>query len=195
MNRGLTVRIIAIAGGLLLAGLALVAVLAMATRRRTVKLVDLAPAWPAGHYARKHPVTLIVIHHSDTSSPTSTRRVLGQKGYSTHFEVGKDGQVYRYLDPAKRYALHAGKNWANEASIGIDITHVSKQAFTEAQIQAAADLVAELRAQFPAIPGGVAPDKVIFESLAQVPAGVGILRHRNVKPTACPENFPMERLG
>ena len=46
------------------------------------------------------------------------------------------------------------------------------------------------------IPQVVSPDGIIYSSLGQITGGgYGILRHRNLRPTACPGKFPMEALA
>ena len=139
---------------------------------------------------RKAIPRLIVIHYSYTHSPTSTVNVLNNKGLSTHFEVDKYGNVYRYVDPAKRFAFHGGK--LNSRSIGIDVT--STGTFTSTQIDSVRRLVTYLCNRF-SIPQVVAPDGVKYTNLGQIEAaGVGILRHRNLRPTQCPGTFPMEEM-
>ncbi len=160
--------------------------------QRRVQVIDKNPAF-SHRSARTKPVSAIVIHHTVTGNPKATERVLEQRGFSTHFEVAQDGTVIRYLDPAQWVAL--ASNWANDRSIGIDVTHLSHAAWPAVQVDAVARLVAELREQFPGIAAGVAPDGVRYDSWHQVPATVGLLRHRNVHATECPEDFPMERLG
>lgn len=137
-----------------------------------------------------HP-RFIVIHYSYTHSPLSTVKVLNNKGLSTHFEVDQQGTIHKYVDPKDRYTLH-GKHF-NRHSIGIDVT--STGSFSAAQIAATRKLVTYLCHRF-GIPQVVAPDGVKFKSLAQITnAGYGILRHRNLRPTACPGNFPMDVLA
>lgn len=160
-------------------------------RRMAVQMRDLNPAF-SSYAARKKPPRAIVIHHTVTGNPKQTQRVLEKKGASTHFEVAQDGQVIRYMDPAK-YVVWAS-NWANDQSIAIDVTHMSKAPWPEVQVAATAQLVADLVAEFHIAPR-VARDGVRYSSWGQVPAGVGILRHRNLHNTACPEDFPMQRLG
>lgn len=155
-----------------------------------VSVVTLTPALKA-HRTRVGRPRLIIVHHSDTRTPLATRAALTRAGLSTHYEVGPDGTIYEYLDPARDVAYHAGT--ANGASIGIDLTHRSKAPWPEAQIKAAAALVQMLCGDFD-IPLKVAPDKAVKSAEAWIRAGVGILRHRNVGATACPEDLPMERL-
>lgn len=177
----------AILGGVSMLGLAAYA----ATRRTGVNVIDLAPAF-SNTRPRKKPVQFIVIHHTDTMTHNGTLAVLRDRGLSTHFEVEKDGTIYRYLDPKTTIAEHGG--WTNDHSIGIDVTHKSGAPFPELQVQAVAALVADLCQQF-GIPGTPAPDGPRWDSLAELPTKYGIFRHRNVRPTACPEAFPLDRLA
>ena len=132
----------------------------------------------------------IVIHYSYTHSPQSTVKVLNNKGLSTHFEVDQQGVIHQYADPATQYTHHGGK--FNKRTIGIDITSTGK--FSKAQIAATRELVTHLRHKF-GIPGVVAPDGKMYGSIAQIQAdGVGLLRHRNIRPTQCPGKFPMDAM-
>ena len=133
----------------------------------------------------------IVIHYTMTTSPAATVRVLNKRGLSTHYEIGQDGEIHKYADPGSEYTWHGGL--MNRHSIGIDIT--SRGSFSSAQIEAVRSLVTELCSKFD-IPQVVAKDGVKYKSLSQIKEdGVGIVRHRNLRDTACPGNFPMERLG
>jgi hypothetical protein len=62
----------------------------------------------------------VVIHHTATSNPVSTFRVLKERGLSTHFEIDKEGTVWQYADPVTDWAFHAGDQ--NKYKIGIDLT-------------------------------------------------------------------------
>ena len=145
-----------------------------------------------GYGTRRRPPRFIVIHHTTTPTAAATERVLENRGLSTHYEVDREGHIFQYLDPELHVAWHA--LWANADSIGIDVTHMSGDPWPDDQVQAVAGLVARLAARFD-IPRVVAPDGVRYAGTRDIPAGVGLLRHRNIRPTACPEDFPMERLG
>lgn len=156
-----------------------------------VAIVDKSPAF--SHFnKRTQAIRAIVIHHTVTGNAKGTERVLEQRGFSTHFEVSRDGQVIRYMDPDK-YAVLAS-NWANDRTIAIDLTHLAGATWPEVQVAATARLVADLVAKY-RLPTGVAPDGIRFNNWAEVPGRVGILRHRNVHDTECPQDFPMQRLG
>ena len=160
-----------------------------------LRLVDLAPAFPAVNFSRRLAVPkAIVFHHTDTDSPQVTLQVLRDRGLSTHFEVGQDGTIYRYLDPAVATAWHAAR--ANDMSIGIDFTHRSGAPWPEAQIRSGAALVADLARQFPIGPGiGPVQGQRTLSTLSEwLAGGIGYLRHFNVNATACPENLPIERM-
>lgn len=149
------------------------------------ELVDSDPLFDE-RSPRKLPVRFLVLHHTDTNSPASTVAVLKARGLSTHFEVGKDGTVYRYLDPDKWVASHGGAG-SNKHSVGIDVTHVSGADWPPAQLAAVAGLVAWLCDRYglsPTLP----PDEVIGTP-AILAGGWGVVRHRNVHATACPENL------
>lgn len=152
---------------------------------------DIADAGELASRPRRAPPRAIVIHHTATASPPTTLRVLRRRALSTHYEVGPDGAVHRYVDAAL-VAQHAGA--ANAWTIGIDLTHRSGRPWPGAQVEAAGRLLAELCAAW-GIPAGVAPEGARYRSAEDVPADVGILRHRSVAATACPEDAPLERMA
>ena len=161
---------------------------------------DVSPAFPVGNYGARNgaPPSLIVVHHSETRSATSTQQVLRARGLSTHFEVEKDGTVYRYLNPATCVAWHCGGG-INSRSIGIDVTHMGAGAdFPEVQVQALRSLVQYLCGEF-GIPLVVAPDGWKAErdshNRAQLIPGVGVYRHRNLAATICPAGLPLEQVA
>lgn len=86
-----------------------------------------------------------VIHHTATSNPDSTFRVLQQRGLGTHFEVDQKGIVHQYADPAKDLMYHAGDQ--NAYKIGIDLTGGGDMGFTSEQLRVAAQLIRLLSEQ------------------------------------------------
>jgi len=158
----------------------------------TMEIIDQTQAFPLSDTPpRTSPPRFIVIHYSLTHSPLQTVNVLRGKNLSTHFEVDQQGRIHQYVDPALRYTLHGLK--LNKHSIGIDMTSMGK--FSAAQIAGARRLVTYLCRRFN-IPQVVAPDKVRYTTMAQIEsAGLGILRHRNLRPTSCPGNFPIAVLA
>ena len=135
----------------------------------------------------------IVIHHAVCPTSQCTFNTLKQRNLSTHYEVDKDGSIIEYLDPMSTVAWHAGSGF-NHDSIGIDLTGHGDSP-TGAQKQSIRALVTRLCTAF-SIPQVVAPDGVKFKNADEIiELGIGIVRHRNVKATGCPGNFPMEILG
>ena len=153
------------------------------------------PAFPPSNYGIRTgaPPSLIVVHHSETRSAADTKRILTGRGLSTHFEVDRDGVVHCYLDPGKFVAWHCGGG-VNARSIGIDVTHYGSQEFPAVQVAAVRQLVADLCALFGI--AKVAPPDTLYprdsHNRAQLPAGFGVFRHRNIANTACPAGFPLE---
>tara|TARA_R100001082_G_scaffold111050_2_gene93064 strand:- start:1471 stop:2346 length:876 start_codon:yes stop_codon:yes gene_type:complete len=134
----------------------------------------------------------IVIHHAVCPTTTCTFTTLKQRGLSTHYEVDKNGGILEYINPME-VAWHAGKGF-NGNSIGIDLTGKGEES-TPDQKDALRSLVTRLCNAF-SIPQVVAPDGVKFKNDQEIiDLGIGIVRHRNVKATACPGGFPMEILG
>jgi N-acetyl-anhydromuramyl-L-alanine amidase AmpD len=122
--------------------------------------------------------TAIVIHHTCTPNPDRTRRALKAQGYSTHYEIDRDGTIYQYASE-NDICLHCGS--PNFACIGIDITHLKDDVFTDEQVESAKSLVLYLCKKY-----GIPHE--VHENLS------GIYPHRAIGQTACPQNFPMERL-
>lgn len=188
---GQQVRPAVVAGTVLAVGLVAAGIGYWLSRRPKVTIIDKNPAFEA-RTPRKLPIRGIVIHQTITGSAAATERVLRQRGFSTHFEVDRQGRVYRYLDPKLWVAI--ASNWANQQFIGIDVTHLSSQNWPEVQLVATAALVSQLQREFE-LATGVASDGIRWTKAAEVPADIGILRHRNITATCCPGSFPMERLG
>lgn len=123
--------------------------------------------------------TAIVIHHTCTKSPASTRRTLRSKACSTHFEVGVDGHIYQYLYLDER-ASHCGS--ANCHCIGIDVTHMKDAPWPDIQVRAVRWLVHHLCEQL----------NIPLEIHKQLS---GVYPHKAIGSTECPQDFPMERLA
>jgi hypothetical protein len=123
--------------------------------------------------------TAIIIHHTCTSTPRETRSALKKKGYSTHFEVDKDGSIYQYVDVMK-IASHC--QGVNSRVIGIDATHEKNKPFPEVQIKALQELVSWLCRELDI-------EQVVHTELK------GIWPHSAINVTVCPNGLPVERLG
>lgn len=117
----------------------------------------------------------IVIHHTCTASPKRTRDALKKKNCSTHFEVDKDGTIYRYREE-NLMCSHCGS--ANCHTIGIDVTHLEGAEFPIEQVKAVKELVVYLCDKWN-IP------LEVHETLS------GIYPHRAIGSTRCPDNFPI----
>lgn len=136
----------------------------------------------------------IVVHHTHTSSPEATARVLVQRGFSTNFEVDQKGNVIMYGDPSKWEAQATGGG-ANAHTIGIDLTHVGLTApFPDAQIAALRSLVHQLASTY-GFKVAVAPDGQRGKWADWAGKGYTVFRHRNFVATACPANLPLEKVA
>lgn len=129
-------------------------------------------------YGKPLNATAIVIHHTCTTSAAYTRKTLKKQGYSTHFEVEKDGTIYQYM-PTKQQCAHCGS--ANCHAIGIDVTHQKDAPWPCVQIQAVRQLVQFLCRELK-IPMEVHP------TLS------GIFPHKALGCTTCPQDFPLDAL-
>lgn len=74
------------------------------------------------HRSRKYPIRGVILHHTVTSSPSTTYKVFLQRGVSTHFEIAPDGKVWKYLEPDTEVAYHTGQPGFNDRFIGVDLT-------------------------------------------------------------------------
>jgi len=187
---------------LALVGAGLAGLVVWAARRRSPVDVDMHPLF-ADYRKRRKPPQYIVLHHTSTGSREGTVRALRSRGYSTNFEVDTDGAVYQYLDPATTEAFHSGR--ANQYSIGIDVTHKSGAPWPAAQVRATRRLVLYLMRKF-GIKQVLAPERCgrwaqdheycTRDMAAEDPVerGYGLVRHRNLVATACPEDFPMGKM-
>jgi hypothetical protein len=70
-------------------------------------------------YARKGPITQLVIHESVTTSEPSTVRVLQGKGLGVHYSVDRDGTVRQHV-PDELAVVHAGDGH-NAPSVAVEI--------------------------------------------------------------------------
>lgn len=121
----------------------------------------------------------IVIHHTCTATPAQTRKELKRKGYSTHFEVDRDGTIYQYAD-LDRMCSHCGSG--NFQSIGVDLTHLKDADWPQVQLDAAERLFRWLSDEL-GIP---------WTLYAEMPSG--FVYHRAISNTVCPQNFPGEEV-
>jgi hypothetical protein len=143
---------------------------------------------------RRKKIQGIVIHHTNTSKANSTVRVLEERGFSTNYEVDRNGKVYEYADPALWEAQATGGG-ANAETCAIDVTHVGlTQEFTPKQIEALNNLVHKLADRFD-FPVKIAPDNDRRKWNDWKGSGYTVFRHRNFVNTACPANLPMEKLS
>lgn len=66
----------------------------------------------------RHPLDIVVLHWTVTSSLVATYNGFVRRGYSSHFIIDIDGTVYQYLDPVLDRGIHA-KHY-NHNSVGVD---------------------------------------------------------------------------
>ena len=113
-------------------------------------------------------VDLVVIHCTELPD-LATAREYGERvlypgsgtGNSGHYYIDRDGSVLRYVDPLR--TAHHTRGY-NPRSVGIELVNTGRyphwldsrhqamdEAYTEAQIEALIALLADLRAQLPAL--------------------------------------------
>lgn len=132
-----------------------------------------------GRTSKKCDCTAIVIHHSCTASSKRTREVLKSKDCSTHFEIERDGTIYQYREENLQCS-HCGSS--NCHCIGIDLTHLVGQEFTDPQLRSLKDLLKYLCDKWGITYG-------VHETLD------GIYFHRALGNTVCPDNLRKEQLN
>ena len=120
--------------------------------------------YPTKHHGRVITPELLVMHTTEGGSKAWLDKAFSGRDpnyhYSVHFCVYKDGEVVQYAPwrPGKAVACwHAGESeWhskpsCNYWSLGFEIQHAEGETYPEAQIQAVIDLMAMIKAEYPAI--------------------------------------------
>lgn len=109
---------------------------------------------PAIHYDLRKP-NYVIIHHTSQVSVAQTIRTfqVPHSKVSSHYVIGKDGQIIQMLNDYDR-AWHAGKSkWGsntdiNSSSIGIELDNNGRDAFPEAQIKSLLILLDTLKSKY-----------------------------------------------
>jgi len=138
-----------------LAAVALVLLLLTACAAAPVVAPQRSPLaqWtPSPNFNARKP-QLIVLHHTSIGNATAALRVLrtrnGEGPVSAHYLVEGNGHIDQLVDDGNR-AWHAGAaRWGdmtdlNSSSIGIELDNDGVSAFSQPQIQALVNLLAEL---------------------------------------------------
>lgn len=165
----------------------------------------------AMHYDLRKP-NFVIIHHTSQNSTAQTIRTfqLPHTKVSSHYVIGKDGQVVQMLNDYDR-GWHAGKSkWGaitdmNSVSIGIELDNNGRDPFPEAQIQALLVVLDTLKTRY-SIPqlnfighGDIAPGRkndpsVLFPWKKLAEKGFGIWYNEDYL-MAPPANFnPIDAL-
>lgn len=109
---------------------------------------------PAMHFDLRKP-NYVIIHHTSQNSTAQTIRTfqLPHTKVSSHYVIGKDGQVIQLLNDYER-AWHAGKSkWGsltdiNSASIGIELDNNGRDSFPDVQINSLLVLLDTLKGKY-----------------------------------------------
>lgn len=109
---------------------------------------------PTIHYDWRKP-QFVMIHHTSQNSLAQTIRTfqLGHTQVSSHYVIGRDGQVVQMLNDYMR-SWHAGKGkWGhiedmNSVSIGIELDNNGREPFPEVQINALLGLLDTLKTKY-----------------------------------------------
>ncbi|MGN0003962.1 MAG: N-acetylmuramoyl-L-alanine amidase [Sphingobacterium composti] len=137
------------------------------------------------HYDNRKP-NFVIIHHTSQNSTAQTVRTfqLAHTQVSSHYVIGRDGQVIQMLNDYDR-AWHAGKGkWGsvtdmNSASIGIELDNNGRDPFPDTQIDALLVLLDTLK------------NKYLIPQL-------NFIGHADIAPTRKDDpnvNFPWKRLA
>jgi N-acetyl-anhydromuramyl-L-alanine amidase AmpD len=104
----------------------------------------------------KNQIQGIVLHSTDGTEKSDVRTLRGldpQHQVSANYYVTRDGRIYQFVNDQDT-AWHAGQTidnsrYGNSATLGIEQEHIDgKQDWPKAQVEAAAALVANLRAKY-----------------------------------------------
>lgn len=138
--------------------------------------------WSPNYYANTYPNSGITVHHMATTNFDSAgaRFVQSSQQASAHYGVG-DGYFCQYVSEEDG-AWHAGNNWANTNTIGIETVNsyaggdwpVSDEAF---------ETLAHLMA-----------DIAYRHGWSHLEHGVNVWGHREFQATACPGEYLYGRL-
>lgn len=174
--------------------------------------INKAADWASAiHYDNRKP-NYVIIHHTSQQSTAQTVRTfqLEHTKVSSHYVIGRDGQVIQMLNDYDR-AWHAGKSkWGsltdmNSISLGIELDNNGREAFSEAQIDALLVLLDTLKTkyQIPALNfighGDVAPTRkddpnVLFPWKKLAEHGFGVWYNEDYLPQP-PSSFnPLDAL-
>jgi N-acetylmuramoyl-L-alanine amidase len=99
---------------------------------------------------------IVVIHYDSSETVRETIRYLKRKRNAYHYVIGKDGVIYKLIDP-KYEARHAGLSYwhgylrLNHYSIGICLSGSGTVPYTDAQYASLNWLLSSLRGQYPDI--------------------------------------------
>jgi N-acetylmuramoyl-L-alanine amidase len=137
------------------------------------------------HYDNRKP-NYVIIHHTSQNSTAQTVRTfqLEHTKVSSHYVIGRDGQVIQMLNDYER-AWHAGRSqWGtvtdmNSASIGIELDNNGRDPFPDTQINALLILLDTLKTKY---------------SIPQL----NFIGHADIAPTRKDDpnvNFPWKRLA
>lgn len=106
------------------------------------------------HYDNRKP-NYVIIHHTSQNSTAQTVRTfqLAHTKVSSHYVIGRDGQVIQMLNDYDR-AWHAGKSkWGsitdmNSVSLGIELDNNGREPFPEVQINSLLVLLDTLKSKY-----------------------------------------------
>lgn len=131
------------------------------------------------HPGRMREIQSVILHSTDgrCTGDIETLTAPGAPNVSVHWYVTKDGTIWHFVQNCDT-AYHAGQvidlRYSNAASVGIEQEHVDgAEPWPDAQVRAAANLVAALRKKYGPIPA---------KSHAEVASPHG----RKVDPTGYP---------
>lgn len=118
---------------------------------------DKANTYPIdhGYDVRAHAPTAIVVHSTEggreQSLPSAASYLYASANVSSHYLIGRTGEIIQFLEPLRYSAWHAGTAEApfvNQRSIGIECLHSQGELWPAVQKDALAWLLQSLIAQY-----------------------------------------------
>jgi N-acetylmuramoyl-L-alanine amidase len=140
-------------------GLAALLAVALAACTPAPVRTTIPSTWqPSPNFDSRRPNYVVIHHTSDENLGVSLDTLTDpQRAVSSHYLIGRDGQVYQLVDERKR-AWHAGKSYwggdtdINSSSIGIELDNNGEEPFDQRQITALLALLTDIAQRYPIPP-------------------------------------------
>ena len=128
--------------------------------------------------------SFVVMHHMDgTTDQANAHFTRAGANTSAHYGVSRDGSKIQWVDE-KDMAFHAGNYACNRQSIGVEHEDRKDDNWTDQQIDASAQILADLSRRY-----GIPVERGDWGSKKP-----GVILHREVTATQCPGSLPVDRI-